>query len=226
MFSLKYIYNHEDYFLYVDSRGHLSMMSQPNPKLAYSSRDNAQVILNRLIEQGVFEDYKINPDKVLIFEHSGPLDSLPVEAFIEMCFQDRFSIIVPTGLENYARSHLAEIVMKARVTGVLIQHFGAKYFYHQAQPTDIERILQQGFHTVPGRESSEYANYSFGSGLYCYENPTSHTSPENVLQIDYCGPYLEAIFKDDAPEDYITEFIIYPECIRNVTRALETTSYF
>lgn len=226
MFSFKYVYNYEDYFLYVDSRGHLSMVSQPNPKLAYNSRDTAQVILNRLVEQGVLDDYRINPDKILIFEHAGPLDSLPVEAFLEMCFQDRFSIIVPTGLENYARSHLAEIVAKARVTGVLLQHCGSKYFYHQAHADKVQVLLQQGFHTVPSQESSAYANYSFGPGVYCYEDLKSHTTPEDVLMLEYCGPYLEAIYKEDAPEDYVTEFIIYPQCIRNVTRAVETTTHF
>lgn len=145
------------------------------------------------------------------------MDAITADELLVMCFRDRFSLIIPHGLEKTAERLLDELIPKARVTGILIQQLGSGKFYHATQANYVQDILVNGFKVREfGSRDAECLSFD-GGVVYSYQDPDKLKLPDNkyppIIEIEYSGPWLQSIYEEDKPDELFGTCLLYPQFI-------------
>lgn len=120
---------------------------------------------------------------------------------ISYCIHDRFSIIIPIGMENlfketFLKNPNPEENRKYNFgfDNILVQKVGKEKFYHITKTSCVNDILKNGF-IVQDRHSPDYESRGnlLDDGVYATKIPYECKDDCSILEIEYNGTYYENI---------------------------------
>lgn len=162
-------------------------------------------LLCEILNEG-FCDYELFEEDISL--------SLTIEEIKDMCYQDRFALIIPQSIYQYISDRVDELMQKSKVTGILVERSGNVKMYHSLSRKHLEGTLQNGIRP----SNRENMNLTYGGGvIYAYPSVTHFTNPSCLIEIDYNGPYLEALCTQDKEEKEQGECLLYPAFIQGIS---------
>ena len=126
------------------------------------------------------------------------------------CITDRFSLIIPYGMEDIVFAYLTPAIVN-RYSNIVVMCKGELKFYHGTTPENVPNILSKGFNFKSRVDNPESFKNMCDDVIYVFKEDKLDILLDKyptVLEISYNGVYYQALEQQDYDERLVGECIL------------------